>query len=509
MSPENVQFSSDTSAPLLLRSVLTGSNSRSEFSGERFAYLRVKFSSGPDDRGSMGTVGIAFGSPTSGQGFDVSKTVDQIVTNLQAVETPWKEQSSALQAQDAVLTSIGSDLSSLSSALASLTDFQGVLAEKEGSSSDTSVLQLTSAASTAVAGSHTIVVTSLAQTSSYYSDAISSTDTLSGSLTLSVGSGAPQVITLDATDNTVSSLAAAINSGDYGISASVITNGTTQRLSLVSKTSGVVGDLTVSASLTDDTTASPISFTQGQAGQDAQFTVDGINATSSSNSVSNVIPGVTFQLLSAAPGEDVQVEITNADSDVESAVGSFVKAYNAVLGDVNGQERNDSSGKPEPLFGSPTIATLQNQLQQALDFVQSSGAITSLTQLGISINNDGTLALNADTLHAALESNYQDVVKFFQPSGTFTSFGGNFTAVLNDLGNTRSSGLLTLALKENSTQEATLNKNISRQETYIATEKDRLTTELNQANYILQAIPAQINEVNQIYSAITGYNEKS
>jgi flagellar hook-associated protein 2 len=458
----------------------------------------------------MSTVGISFGSPTSGQGFDVSSTVSQIVANLQAVETPWNTQLSALQAQDTVLTSMGTDLNTLSNALESLTDFEGVLAEKEGSSSDESVLQLTSAASTAVAGSHTIVVTSLAQTSSYYSDAVSGTDTLSGSLTLSVGGGAAQTINIDPADNdtTISSLADAINSGNCGVSASVITDGTTQRLSLVSDTSGAEGDLTVSGSLTDSTTGgNTINFTQGQAGQDAQFTVDGISATSSSNTVSNVIPGVTFQLLSAAPGTDVQVEITNNNSDVESAVSSFVTAYNTVMDDLNTQEGNDSSGNPEPLFGNPTIATLQDQLQQALDFTQSSGAVTSLTQLGVSVNNDGTLSLDTDTLDSELNSNYQDVVNFFQPSGTFTSFGGNFSTVLNNLGNSAPDGVLTLALAENSTQESTLNANISNENSLISTQQSALTTELNEANYTLEEIPSQIDEVNELYSAITGYNE--
>lgn len=456
----------------------------------------------------MGAVGISFGSPTSGQGFDVTSTVNQIVTNMQAVETPWKTQLSALQAQDTALTSIGSDLSSLSSALQTLTDFQGVLSEKEGSSSDTSVLQLTSAATTAVAGSHTIVVGALAQTSSYYSDAISSTDTLSGSLTIAVGSGTPQTITLDSSDNTIASLASAINSGSYGVTASVITDGTAQRLSLVSRTSGAAGQLAVSASLNDATSGGAVNFTQGQTGQDAQFTVDGISATSPSNTVSNVIPGVTFQLLSAAPGTNVQVEITNNNSDVESAVNSFVSAYNKVMTDLNTQEANDSSGNPEPLFGNPTISTLQNQLQQAISFTQSSGAITSLVQLGISTNNDGTLSLNGDSLDSLLNSNYQDVVSFFQPSGSFTSFGGNLTTVLNNLGNSRSTGVLTLALNQNSTQEASLNQNISNEETIISAAKTQLTTELNQANYTLQSIPAQIDEVNELYSAITGYNEK-
>lgn len=457
----------------------------------------------------MGVVGISFGSPTSGQGFDVTSTVNQIVSNMQAVETPWKTQLSTLQSQDTALTAIGSDLNTLSSALQTLTDFQGVLSEKEGSSSDSSVLQLTSAATNAVAGSHTIVVSGLAQTSSYYSDAIASADTLSGSVTLAVGSSTAQTLTIDSSDNTIASLAQAINSGNYGVSASVIMDGSTQRLSLVSNTSGAAGDITVSASLSDTTTGTAVNFTQGQAGQDAQFTVDGISATSASNTVSSVIPGVTFQLLSAAPATDVQVEITNDNGDVESAINNFVKAYNAVVGDLNTQEGNDPSGNPEPLFGNPTLSTLQNQLQQALDFTQSNGAVTSLSQLGISVNNDGTLSLNTDTLGSELNSSYQDVVNFFQPSGSFTSFGGNFTSVLNDLGNSASSGVLTLALNQDSTEESTLNKNISNEETVISAQKAKLTTELNEANYTLQAIPSQIDEVNELYSAITGYNEKS
>ncbi|MBN9246889.1 MAG: hypothetical protein J0I81_05460, partial [Hyphomicrobium sp.] len=58
------------------------------------------------------------------------------------------------------------DLSTLTTTLQSLTDFSGVLSEKQGSSSDTNLLSLTSANSVAVAGSHTVVINSLAQTSS-------------------------------------------------------------------------------------------------------------------------------------------------------------------------------------------------------------------------------------------------------------------------------------------------------------------------------------------------------
>uniref|UniRef100_A0A7V4XUZ6 Flagellar hook-associated protein 2 n=1 Tax=Acidobacterium capsulatum TaxID=33075 RepID=A0A7V4XUZ6_9BACT len=557
----------------------------------------------------MSTVGLSFGSPTSGQGFDVTTTVNNIVSNLQAVETPWKNQLTSLQSQDTALTSIGTDLSSLSTSLQALTNFQGVLAGKQGSSSDTSVLQLTSAAATAVAGSHTIVVTSLAQTSSYYSNAISASDTLSGSLSIQVGTGSAQTININSANNTLSSLANAINSGSYGVTANVLTDSTGSRLELVSNTSGSSGNITVGGSLSDTTTSSAVSFTQAQAGADAQLTVDGIALTSASNTVSNALPGVTFQLLSASPGTSVQVQITNDNTAVETAVSNFVTAYNKVIGDLNTQESNTSSGTPQPLFGNPTIATLQQTLESALNFAQpanaaststtigtsdtlsgsvaisvgggtaqtvnvnssnptlaglasainaaklgvtasvitsgsdstlslvnatggSTGAIgitssltdtttgsavafgssvangvTSATQLGISVNNDGTLTLNSDTLNSLLNSNYQDVVNFLQPSGGYTSFGGNMTSVLSNLGSSGPSGAIYLALQENSTVESQLNTNISNEENLISQQKAELTSQLNQANITLQEIPMQLNQVNEMYSAITGYDK--
>lgn len=106
----------------------------------------------------MALVGLSFGSVLGGTGFDVSSTVNQIVTNLQAVETPWKTQLTKLQQQDAVFSTMGTQLSSMLTSLQSLTDFTGVLTYKEGSSSNDSVLTLSSANSSAVAGSHNITV---------------------------------------------------------------------------------------------------------------------------------------------------------------------------------------------------------------------------------------------------------------------------------------------------------------------------------------------------------------
>lgn len=462
----------------------------------------------------MGTVGISFGSPTGGSGFDVASTVSQIVTNLRNVETPWKNQLSTLTSQDSALSQIGSDLATLASALQALTDAQGVLAEKQGSSSDPNVLSLTSSTASAVAGSHTIVVTQLAQTSSYVSDAIKNDgDTLSGSLTIN-----GKTLNIDSADNdtTLSLLESAINSGSFGVTASIVTDASGSRLSLQSNTSGAAGQITLSGNITDTTTNSAVNMSVGQSGQDAQLTVDGVQLTSASNTITGAISGVTFQLLSTSPKdangnqENVQVQITNDNSDVETAIGKFVNAYNTVVGDLNTQEGKDSSGNPEPLDGSPMLASLQSQLESAISFTQSSGAVSSLSQLGItfSSSDDGTLTLDGNALDSELSSNYQDVVNFFQPgSNGASSFGDNMTAVLNGLSSSDPNGAISLALKQNSNEETQLNTTISNEETRITAEQTSLTNELNQANFILTEIPQQLQNINEMYSAITGFNE--
>jgi flagellar hook-associated protein 2 len=699
----------------------------------------------------MGIVGLSFGSPTSGAGFDVSTTVSEIVGNLQNVETPWKTQLTTLESQDTAISSLGTLFSNLSNDMSSLTDLEGILAEKTGSSSNTNVLTLTAANSTAVAGTHTVTVTSLAQTSSgSLAEITKSSDTLSGAITLKVGSGTAQTITLDSSDNTLAGLASAINSSGAGITASVLTDSTGSRLSLVSGTSGANGGITASAnSIADATTSSgTLAYTSSVTGADAQLTVDGVALTSASNTVSNLIPGVTFQLLAPSPSEttsagtsleQVQVIIGNGNTDVESTVNQFVSDYNSLISAMSTQEGNDSSGTPEPLFGSPTLSLLQQQLLSGLNLQNpngtlaavstttdttlsgsmtiqvgsgtaenivigaepssgaaadtiytgsgsdyntlsglasaitsagigvtasvvtsngestltlasqtagSSGALTvtssisatsdtalsasvmagsdavtstdtsavtssatltgisneddtlagsisiqvgsgaaqtitvdtssntlatladainntanigveasvvtdsdgthllltsgtagsagtltvtssildttntstktlnytnssdinSLTGLGISVNNNGSLTLDAESLDSVLNSDYSSVVGFFQ---NVDSWGQTFSNTLTNAGSSSATGILSLASKSNSSVESTLNAEISKENIYISAQQSSLTAELNSANEVMQELPTELDGINELYSAITGYDQNS
>ena len=67
-------------------------------------------------------------------------------------------------------------------------------------------------------------------------------------------------------------------------------------------------------------------------------------------------------------------------------------------------------------------------------------------------------------------------------------------------------GAIFLAQQQNSSQESALNTDITNENALLATQKTQLTTELNQANEILQAIPSQLDEVNSIFDSITGFN---
>jgi flagellar hook-associated protein 2 len=451
----------------------------------------------------MGTVGLSFGSPTSGQGFDVASTVAQIQAASSAIENPWNSQLTALQAQDAVFTSLGTDLSTLTTSVQALTDFEGVFSEKEGSSSDPNTISLTSASSSAVPGSYTVVVNSLAQTSSSVSDAVAnSSDTLSGNVVITVN-GKTQ--TVSAQGDTLSQLADAINSAGAGVTASVLTDSTGSRLSLQSTTGGSAGQIDVSTSTLSDGGTS-LGFTT-QPGTDGSITVDGASLDVSSNTVTNAIPGVTFQLLADSVNKTnpVQIQVTSDNKDIETAVNNFVNAYNAVATDLTTQTGKDSSGNPEPLSGTTILSQLQTALSVALFGGSASGSINSLEQLGITVNSDGSgqLTLDSDTLDSALTNNFTDVTGFFQNDN---SFGQTLQTTLNNLGTQAPDGAIFLAQQQNSSEETALNSDITNENALLATQKTQLTTELNQANQILQSIPSQLDEVNSIFDSITGFN---
>jgi flagellar hook-associated protein 2 len=179
-------------------------------------------------------------------------------------------------------------------------------------------------------------------------------------------------------NDNITGLANAITSAGIGVTATVLTDTTGSRLVLTSNTSGTAGSIAVTAnSLTDSTSGAALSYTsQIATGANASLTVNGIALQSASNTVSGLIPGVTFQLLGTTGTDDtVQVVIANDNSAVESTLGQFVTDYNSAVSAMNAQEGNNASGTAEPLFGSPTLTLLQQQLLSSINYESPNGFI--------------------------------------------------------------------------------------------------------------------------------------
>ena len=159
-----------------------------------------------------------------------------------------------------------------------------------------------------------------------------------------------------------------------------------------------------------------------QTAQAAEFTLDGISLTRSTNDISDVLSGVTFDLLQATPsGTTLNISI-GADTDqITSAVQAFATDYNTFRDDVIAQSATSSDGTAAStavLFGDSTMRDVMTQIEQALS--TSVGGL-SMADLGLSFNENNELELNTGTLATVLNSNLSGVATLLAAQTTTSS----------------------------------------------------------------------------------------
>ncbi len=164
-------------------------------------------------------------------------------------------------------------------------------------------------------------------------------------------------------------------------------------------------------------------------GEDAEFTIDGMKMTSSGNTVTTAIPGVTLNI----SGEDSDTTITlNVDRDVEAIeekIQSMLDAYNEVIAFVNEQMTYDADSEETGgvLFGDNTLKSIKSQLQDLMLAQVGTGAIKYLTDIGITINDENEMVLDSDVFEGVLATNLDEVINLFSDSATCSD--GNFQYV--------------------------------------------------------------------------------
>lgn len=179
-------------------------------------------------------------------------------------------------------------------------------------------------------------------------------------------------------------------------------------------------------------------FDQSRPAQNAKVKVDGFEIEVPENKVADLIPGVTLDLKSAAPGREIRMAVKENLEVISGKIKSFVDAYNAALDFIQKQNKLQADGKSNqklgPLGGDGMLRTIESNLRRVILNPQMGveSPITRVNELGIEFNRNGTLSFNQDKFNKVLNGNPKGVAAFFRGDGFNTGF---VATVKREIGN--------------------------------------------------------------------------
>lgn len=413
-------------------------------------------------------------SALSFQGLSSGIQTDALVNAILAQEgtrlKAFQARQTQNQAKTSSLTSMGSALTALSMSLSSLKD---KLNARAVTSSDSTGAYVSATASAAVAGNYEVKVQTVA-TRARISGALDGTgnptslgvtDTsaaiFSGGQATFAIQGTDKVIkTVTVTNNSLLGLRDAINASGAGVTATIINNGKTgngavpYQLVLTSNTTGTgsTGGVITVADVTnnDGSSVNSLGITGGtvdslttpttlgggltsnalgsSSGVDAVFTLNGVQLTRQSNTVTDAVDGVTFTLKQGGQTGTTTLTVAQDKGVALTAVQDMISKYNVVVKaykEASTATKNaDGSIKQAPLTGEATSAAIIRQLKSSLSGDSSglsASAYQRLAGIGINTSSDGTLTLDTVAFQTAMDKDPSAVQKLFTFSGTSTN----------------------------------------------------------------------------------------
>ena len=384
-------------------------------------------------------VGSSIISSLGASTIDTNSLVDQlakatIADKQSAIDTRTTANTAEISDLGSVVSSINAFQSSLSTLISGGTLFT------QPTTSNSALVGVTAVAGARLNGLNaSIQVNQLAASQTLIAPPIANiaTSVGQGQLTLTVN-GKSATVTIDSTNDSLAGLAQAIKNSGLGVTASTITDSSGARLVIKGPTGSANGFSLALASgdasglgrfTFDPTTYDPDTTTTGltrsQVAQDAKLTVDGVSVVKATNSFSDVLAGVTINLLGAAPGTTVTIGSNQPVDAIKQAVSDFVAAYNevkATLSKLTASPTFNSDGTASG-GGSLNQDSGVKQLVQRLGSITSTrlsyatdGSPTTLAEIGISTGLDGTLTLDTAKLATVMTSSPDAVEAMFNPS---------------------------------------------------------------------------------------------
>lgn len=397
-----------------------------------------------------------------GSGLDAETIVTKLVALEKQPADALTTTNTKLQTQVSTWGKIQSNFSSLQDAASKLQDSSFWSSTTAKSSDDTTVSVTTG--SNAAAGSYAVAVSQLAAGQSVASSAYTASTAKVGEGTLTIQLGTyttdnsttpPAVtfaakaaasavnITIGPDDNTLEKIRDRINTANAGVSASIVTDASGARLVL----RGQNGETNAfKVSVTESATAPGLSalaytaetggtsaMTRTQSAQNAKATINGLDISSESNTLNNVVDGVTLKL-NKTNTSPTTVTVDQDTAGITKGMQDFITAYNSVVSTIRVQTMYDEASKTAgPLQGNATARGLLAQMRGLIgSSTSASNVFSRLSDVGIDINKDGTLSMKSTKFNDAMSKNMADLKKFFgNSSDTDSTLNGVGTRVKN------------------------------------------------------------------------------
>lgn len=369
----------------------------------------------------------------SSAGIGSGLNVESIITGLMTIEkqplTQLQSQQSSYQSKISALGTLKSALSALQTAAKALTPATAQSATAAFSAYKASLADSTigtvSAGSSAVAGTYSVEVTTLATNQRLalgktYAPGDAVLDFGSDStrsLTITKGSDSVN-ITLESGQNTLAGVRDAINEAEAGVNATIVTdtNGK-QNLLLTATTGGTAAAVSLSGTATfidPDAPGSPIAaasaFTQTQAATDAVVKIQGVSIATSGNKITDAVDGITLELTKTG---STTLTVSRDNTDLKSKLDSFVSAYNSLNSSLKSLGAYNATTKTSAILnGDTSLRTIQSQIRAAITETPDSlsgNAIKTLSDMGVSFQADGSLKVDSTKFDKAASTNFSAV----------------------------------------------------------------------------------------------------
>jgi len=368
-------------------------------------------------------------------------------------------------------------------------------------SSDDTIVEITSASNLDDPDQFSLTINRLATRDNLLSASYASTGTnldSNGSVDITVG-GTTHTISItptagDSNSTVLNSLKTAIESA-FGETLQVNVfdlDSTNVQLSVRSSETGEakrvqIANTSGSLATVFDNATRPVATNQ----LDASFTMNGVSFQRSSNTVNDTISGLTFEMKKTT-ASTLTLEIERDTTKARSNFDDFVKAYNDLNTDIRNKTFiNGETGARGPLRELRSIRDLSSQLRQLVIGDATSGTINNLSELGISFDNSGKMTVeDSDKLDTVLANTPNDLNTFFSTSSS------PIQSIYTHLqGYTSTDGIIDTLEDGVSDKIELLNKNIEKEEKYLADYEEKQRDIFTQLELMLEQGNSQFAQV--------------